>query len=191
MISYLRYVAQCFSRQWFGGKKPRKIRAPRISRTPRLRPRALQEHDEIASQADRQIYYSDRCGTERYIGAVAVSLVGLRAQQAYLGTRDLYDVNAAELYGIFVAMRMAKESGSKRPVTIFTDSTYAMRTSTRMTGERYPALIEAIQELRTQVPSIEVRWIPGHKCVAGNTLADALAGQAAKRGGINLPVDHA
>ena len=91
---------------------------------------AIETHNEIAYGNDL-IIYTDGSGIDSNIGAAAYNMWRAKERKAYLGTDKQHTVYSAELYGILMALEMAKEDDTRRKVHIFTDNQAAIRASHR------------------------------------------------------------
>jgi ribonuclease HI len=89
--------------------------------------------------------------------------------------------NVAELTAILRVVE-ALAGGEARPVTIFTDSSYAIGVLQK--GWKAKANVELVAEVKQalkRLASVELRYVPGHSGVPLNERADALATESVRR----------
>ena len=96
--------------------------------------------------------------------------------------KDVFD---AEVYAIYRAVRrFNRRQEHNASYTVFTDAVEAIRRfrdDHLGPGQQFAiAVIKQCQEMRARGCSLTLRWVPSHKDVAGNELADWLAKIAAK-----------
>ena len=135
--------------------------------------------------------YTDGSAIEGEVGAAAVAPRACNPKQyiskAYMGTENISTVYAAELQGVYMAMNIAIAKATTNPIIqkiiIFTDN-QASITSTaepKTQSGQYilKRIVENIDQLRQRGNiALEIRWIPAHRGVSGNELADAVAKEA-------------
>lgn len=109
--------------------------------------------------------------------------------------------NLVELYAIDCALEIAtkeilqtkERTGKTHEVLIFSDSQGALGGIMNFKSQRSPSakkekeqyrlfqsVVERSEALKSQGVNLELHWVPGHKDVPGNTLADKLAVATAK-----------
>lgn len=157
---------------------------------------AIKDHARTVAQAAKQcLYYTDGSAIRGEVGSAvyAPREPGGKAwsQQRYVGPFRESNVYAAELYGIYMALKrtydlLRRSAGRNRPllrrIVVFSDSQSALlscRRPDRQSGQHILETIAAlISKLRKREIQIELRWIPGHADVEGNEVADVLAKEA-------------
>jgi ribonuclease HI len=128
--------------------------------------------------------YTDGSGIEGGIGAAAVAPLQGRVKKAFLGNEYTSTVYAAELKGIYLALKIAQQElgDSQREVLIYTDNqaaiTIAGQPRSRSGAYLLKEIIELIDEIRPRTRYIEISWIPAHTGIAGNEAADLAAKEA-------------
>ena len=109
---------------------------------------AREKHDsEIATGQDLSIY-TDGSGIDDKISAAAVCPFTKQTRSAYLGLSTTSTVYAAELYGICLALQIARDyvdrNGSRRNVVIYTDNQAAIWSVTKAEGRTGSYILEEI-----------------------------------------------
>lgn len=128
--------------------------------------------------------YTDGSGIEDKIGAAAVAPIEGRVKKVYLGDKHTSTVYAAELKGIYLALKIAQQElgDSQREVLLFTDNQAAITITgaprSRSGAYMLAEIIELYDDLRTRTPYIEISWIPAHTGIEGNEAADIAAKEA-------------
>ncbi|PPR06917.1 hypothetical protein CVT24_011000 [Panaeolus cyanescens] len=134
--------------------------------------------EERRDEAEVNVY-TDGGGRERRVAA-AVAYNNGEEEECYtwshvLGSTAKYTVLEAELTGILIAVHMLKKTDMQddNTASIYTDSQLAIKRIARKSRKGNQPVLRAIQEtVRTMRGRIAIRWIPGHKGVAGNERAD-------------------
>jgi ribonuclease HI len=112
------------------------------------------------------------------LGVVVIEGDRRRELSEYLG---IGTNNVAELTAILRVVE-ALAGGEARPVTIFTDSSYAIGVLQK--GWKAKANVELVAEVKQalkRLASVELRYVPGHSGVPLNERADALATESVRR----------
>ena len=150
---------------------------------------AIKEHDFIMAKKpyDTILAYTDGSAHDKMVGAGAVVLGPGKSvdwhKSVCLGCEDIATVYVAELEGIHVALQRMFHwqvgLAGPRELIIFTDNQAALKTM------KYPEygpgqfvlrkIIPLITSLKSTGLSITFRWIPAHRGVEGNEIADELA----------------
>ncbi|KZV90369.1 hypothetical protein EXIGLDRAFT_581638, partial [Exidia glandulosa HHB12029] len=129
----------------------------------------------------------DGSGENGWVGAAAVAthpLGGTLVRRARLGPLTEHTVFEGELFGVLLALRIAREVRMALDIVILLDNQAAItRTHTprAKSGQLITdAILDEATRLRTRHPNAQLRlvWVPGHEDVEGNELADLHAKQA-------------
>ena len=90
--------------------------------------------------------------------------------------------NRAELTAILKALQNIKEAKRHMPITIYTDSRYAIGVCTKATrANKNQDLVYPILELLSNFSEVKFKWIKGHNGNRWNEIADRLALRASGR----------
>ena len=94
----------------------------------------------------------------------------------HLGDKEVFD---SEVFAIYQALSIFEaKQRSGRKFTIFSDSQLAIRrtmTGLAAPGEQWArAIIEVASRLMASVNEVRIMWVPAHKGVGGNEVADHL-----------------
>ena len=145
---------------------------------------AAKVHQERLCQIPAQdlIIYTDGSGQNGHIGAAIYSPTCSIIKGKYMGTDDTHIVYAAELMAIQMAVTLFEEKINEYVnVHIFSDSQAAIQaieSPKRQSGQYIIKgtldKIDSIHEIKSS-GNIYIEWIPGHKNVQGNELADQAA----------------
>jgi ribonuclease HI len=114
----------------------------------------------------------------------------------HLGTESSYNVFAAELTAIHLAIRMLENVPQYTKCIIYVDSQAAIKAITspgRQSGQSIiRAILDNVEELRRQNLNISISmvWIPGHEDILGNELVDIEAKKAAQTPELGMPFVH-
>jgi ribonuclease HI len=143
---------------------------------------AKETHQRILSESETPLaVYTDGSGINNKIGAAAVAPRMNIIKQAYMGSEKTSTVYAGELEGIRMALEIATTSNRER-VVVFSDSQAALkaiRTPGRPSGQYILAqIVQALDHLKQNGRTVELRWIPAHQGIEGNELADRAAKEA-------------
>jgi ribonuclease HI len=153
--------------------------------------KAIKEHEE---NCDEIKIYSDRSAHSRGVGAVAILIRPGREPRSlafHLGSDKHHTVYKAEIVSLMLAAKLLLTE--EQPVSlasIFIDNKAAIQSgaSPSTTAGSYlidkfarstRAVAKKFQDQDSEL-QLTVRWIPGHKGVLGNELADAEAKRAAE-----------
>lgn len=138
--------------------------------------------------------YTDGSGHNGGIGAAAVLMregKDPRMLKYHLGPDKTHTVYKAEVVGLMLAAKLlATEPNIVYPATIFIDNQAAIKSGeshrTKPGGyliENFRSMTRFIAKRRAEQErdfKLTVRWIPGHKGIIGNELADKAAKEAAE-----------
>ena len=133
---------------------------------------------------DALAIYTDGSGIDGKVGAAAVAPQEGRVKKVFLGNKYTSTVYAAELKGIYLALKIAQQElgDSQREVLIYTDNqaviTIAGKPRSRSGSYLLAEIIELIDEIRPRTRYIEISWIPAHTGIDGNEAADLAAKEA-------------
>jgi ribonuclease HI len=161
---------------------------------------------KIASNVDKAIedanndnpdvkVFTDSSGMEGKIGAVAVLYRNGRAKTTLcyqVGSQKHHTVYEGEGIGVILAMKLISKEWGIRSAIIYTDNQAAITATQLMKPNPghhiFDALHDNIEELRKKHIGIciTIQWIPGHKGVEGNELADEQAKKAITEGSSNV-----
>ena len=154
---------------------------------------AVSHHNQILTKDPRErplILYTDGSGIDGKIGAAAVVDLEDQHTHSQMGDDSTSTVYAAELRAIEMALAMVLESTepwaeqTKNGSIIFVDSQAALRALSRPrmpSGQVYLAgCLNSIRRLADRDIRTELRWIPAHKGVIGNEIADQHSKAAAQ-----------
>ncbi|RYO78316.1 hypothetical protein DL764_010130 [Monosporascus ibericus] len=148
---------------------------------------AEKEHQkDLESGRNNLRIYTDGSGIDGHVGAAAACPALRQSKKTYMGKASVSTVYAAELQGIILALQIAQEDrgrGNTREKTIlYTDNQAAIRSSAKPKGKPGAYLLKEIarqvQDLRADGLTVEIRWIPAHKGILGNEMADTAAKEA-------------
>jgi len=135
---------------------------------------------------DTMTIYTDGSGINGKVGAAAIDLEnGIKAHQ-HLGAEIKYNVYAAELAGIHMALIQWHANLNKYPICrIYSDSQAAGKSLSQPRKQSGQAIIKAILDsiddisIKNPQSHLEIIWIPGHQDIMGNEQADTEAKYAA------------
>ena len=128
--------------------------------------------------------YTDGSGIEHKTGAAAIAPRLGRAKKAFMGDDHTSTVYAAELKGIYLALKIAQQElgDSQREILIYTDNQAAIqiigKPRCRSGSYLLAEIIDLFEELRPKTRYIEISWIPAHTGIQGNEAADLAAKEA-------------
>lgn len=149
---------------------------------------AIKEHAQVIRAqvgANDAIAYTDGSGSEAGVGAAACTSFGSFAER--LGSQHTHTVYAAELHGIFLALkglvrriqRATHPLSGPRIFTIFADNQAAIQACARpgrSSGQFIlRGIVHQINELSQLGWAVRIHWCPGHMGVNGNEKADQYA----------------
>ena len=129
--------------------------------------------------------YTDGSGIKDQIGAAVHCPELSKTVKQHLGSETEFNVYAAELLAINMAVNLAKKScGPNTPYTeciIYADSQPAIIATTKPHKQSGQSIIcETLDNLESlQNVKISLVWIPGHMGIIGNEKADEAAKDAA------------
>ncbi len=159
---------------------------------------AKQQHDCATMRTpDTVSIYTDGSGIEGKIGAAAHNedLTGGKSSQ-YLGNENQFNVYAAELAAMNLALGLAGNTTEHTIWQIYSDSQAAIRAIHKPRRQSGQAIIKEFLDTSEQAMEenpqlqIKVMWIPGHAKIEGNERADEEAKKAAKNPSTGLPFKH-
>ena len=142
--------------------------------------------------------YTDGSGIEGEIGAAAYSPTTDSVEHRYLGSADSTNVFAAELVGIQTGLEITEQHQPQiQRCYIYVDSQAAIVAASspqRQSGQYILACIADVSDRLMQMNPqlrITIQWIPGHRGIHGNEVADEEAKRAAtERLGAQAPTNH-
>jgi ribonuclease HI len=132
--------------------------------------------------------YADGSGFEGRVGVCAVLIRGTRTRtlKYCLGTLTEHTVYEAEAVGVLLGQHLLKEERSLRRVSINIDNQAVIKATDKHDPRPGHHLIDKILNTADELKRTKgtgfaatLRWIPGHKDVLGNELADKGAKEAA------------
>jgi ribonuclease HI len=156
---------------------------------------AKQHHDESLNNSRQNIvFYTDGSGITNEIGAASYCVTTGEIQHQYLGNDSQFNVHAAELAGIHLAIKHWLSQRTP-PMTcqIYTDSQAAGVSLSQLKRPPAQSLIKAILDTLDEAPQsqlVKLTWIPGHVDIDGNEKADEEAKRAATDPTLGLPFNH-
>ena len=153
--------------------------------------KAIKEHEE---NRDEIKIYSDGSAHSGGVGAAAILMRPGREPRSlayHLGSDKHHTVYEAEIVGLTLAAKLLlTEEQPVSPASIFIDNKAAIQSGASPSTTAGSYLIEEFARLTRAIAKkfhnqnselrLTVRWIPGHKGVLGNELADAEAKRAAE-----------
>ena len=148
---------------------------------------AKDQHDEICERpkALTVAIYTDGSGIENKIGAAAYNSSANEVGHQHLGDVTQFNVYAAELTALHLAVQQIQNPHEGRVHRIFTDSQAALRAidhPRRQSGQMIiKDILDCMDSIADNNPDlwIEMVWVPGHSGIEGNERADAEAKRAA------------
>ncbi len=145
---------------------------------------AKKQHEHItAEMANALPIYTDGSGIEGKIGAAACG--GHRTGTQHLGNDKQFNVYAAELTAMNLAVELAEENVEHTTWHIFADSQAAIRGIQKPRKQSGQSIIKEFLDMTDRAteenPQLQIRmtWIPGHANIEGNEQADEEAKKAA------------
>jgi len=141
------------------------------------------------------VIYTDGSGISGKIGAAAYNTTTEEVSLQHLGSETHYNVYAAELTAISMAVTLWEKQIYVYPkCQIFTDSQSAGRSISqprRQSGQSIiKSIIDQVDDITHQNPELhpelEILWIPGHHGIDGNERVDG----EAKRAAVDPPQDR-
>ena len=152
---------------------------------------AIKEQRELKDEIQ---IYSDGSSHNGGVGAAAILLrkgQEPRILRYHLGQDKHHTVFEAELVGLTLATKLlATEQQVTYPATIFVDNKAAIQSGETSTTKSGSYLVDTLRRMIHTIAKcrheqeldfdLTVRWIPGHKDVEGNELADKEAKKAAE-----------
>jgi ribonuclease HI len=146
---------------------------------------AIKLHDSEARENTLRVY-SDGSGLNDRITAAAVG--SHKRISKVLGTISDLQVYHGELAGIQLALQLLpntrdNHTETTRVATIYTDNQAALLSlqgDPKHSQELVTSIREAIDLLGESNTTVRLRWLPGHKGIKGNELADQAAKEAAQ-----------
>jgi ribonuclease HI len=149
---------------------------------------AKDQHNKIQMHLDSATtatIYTDGSGIESKIGAAAYNSMTNEVSHQYLGSEKQFNVYAAELTALHLAVKQLWNHGECRIGRIYTDSQAGVKAIVhprRQSGQTIiQEILNSIDKLTDEYPQLQVEivWIPGHAEIEGNERADTEAKKAA------------
>ena len=148
---------------------------------------AKKQHEQITTKmTDTLLIYTDGSGIEGKIGAAACDRNSTGGQGTqYLGNDKQFNVYAAELTAMNLAVELAQESAEHTTWHIFADSQAAIRGVQKSRKQSGQSIIKEFLDITDQAmeenPQLQIKitWIPGHAKIEWNERADEEAKKAA------------
>jgi len=161
--------------------------------TPKTQAQISVSKNEAKAQHNRQktpdtlIIYTDGSGIDTKIGASACDIDHDRTSVQHLGNDSQFNVFAAELTAMNLALTMAQETNEHIQLwNVYTDSQAAIQAvdkPRRQSGQSIiKQFLDIVDEATDNNPHLQIMitWIPGHSEIEGNEKADKEAKKAAK-----------
>jgi len=131
------------------------------------------------------------------VGAEAYSPTILSIKQQYLGSENQHNIYSAELTAIEIAVNIAQTcQNNYKQCVIYADSQAAIKATLKPGRQSEQSilcsLLSSIDNLiSSQGIDLHIAWIPGHRDIEGNEMADKAAKAAAQSRGMNaMPFKH-
>src|SRR5271169_797062 len=147
---------------------------------------AKKSHDETTHGSNTIRIYTDGSGINGHVGAAAYSPELAETKSQYLGSEAQFNVYAAEVTAINMAVDIAKKANETiKHCIIYADSQPAIIATTKPVKQSGQSIIaetlKSLESLQEQKPDLKVSiiWIPGHMDIPGNEKADEEAKKAA------------
>ena len=158
-------------------------------------------HDRICEGAsnDTIIIYTDSSGIANKIGAAAFNPTLNKANHQHLGSDAQYNVYAAEMTALDMAITMWQDQVKEHPKCyIFTDSQAAGTSISQPLRQSGQSIIHStikridniMSKYTMQHPKLEIIWIPRHHEIAGNERVDSEAKHAATNPTLSQQFKH-
>ena len=154
-------------------------------------------HENTMCNDDTLYVYTDGSGIDGQVGAAAYSPTTLSTKQQYLGSENQHNIYSAELTGIEIAVNIAQTcQNNYKQCVIYADSQAAIKATVkpgRQSGQSILcSLLSSIDNLiSSRGIDLHIAWIPGHRDIEGNEMADKAAKAAAQSRGMNAtPFKH-
>lgn len=125
--------------------------------------------------------YTDGSGIDGHIGAAAICPSRAKVEQQYLGDESQYNVFAAEIEAMCLAVKIAQgEPTDIMQCVIYSDSQAGIQAVTRPEQQSGQSIIlsflNSVEKLQQQRKiSFSLVWVPGHMDIDGNERADEAA----------------
>ncbi|KAG8871434.1 hypothetical protein FRB98_000778, partial [Tulasnella sp. 332] len=145
--------------------------------------------DIIQARTDDIKVFSDGSGLNSHIGTAAIT-TGLTNTTLcyYLGCDSAHTVFEAELVGILLALHIIAHSPPRtRSALIALGDQAAIEAVRDNSAQPRQQIIQEIQRMIAKLRhtrrllQVHIEWVPGHKSVPGNELADSAAKEASQR----------
>jgi ribonuclease HI len=152
---------------------------------------AIRQHDNDRGLPALRVY-TDGSGLQGQTTSAAVGAYASRGRR--LGNWMEASVYHGELDGIALAMdhlietteNQQRDTGSMATAVIYSDNQAALKTlrraDTPANQECVKHILKAVERLATRRIQVHLRWVPGHRGVKGNELADKTARGIAEHG---------
>ena len=147
--------------------------------------KAAHDKDQECPNASVRTIYTDGSGIENKIGAAAYVLTTKETRHHHLGSQVQFNVYAAELSAIYIALKSLWNHQIHSTCRIYSDSQAALKAIDRPHRQSGQEIIrdtlDHIDEITNDHKHLQVEmvWIPGHSDIEGNEQADAEAKKAA------------
>ena len=156
---------------------------------------AKQRHDEsLNNTAQCMVFYTDGSGITNKIGAASYCVTTGETQHQYLGSDSQFNVHAAELVGIHLAIKhWLRQPTPPKICQIYTDSKAAGASLSQLKRPPAQSLTKSILDTLDSAPQshhVKLTWIPGHVDIDGNEQADKEAKRAATDPTLSQPFNR-
>ncbi len=158
---------------------------------------AIMEYEQIVKEIPENIFvvYTDGSKKESKCGAGAVIFYNSQVYKELSFSLQNCENNFAELYAIYKTIKYLRcnyQDELSRNIHLFTDSRFSIDALTlKITSHKYHKIIsKIIDEVSVQgFPNLILHWVPSHieissnggkRSIAGNDIADKIAGKAAQ-----------
>ncbi|KAK6972214.1 hypothetical protein R3P38DRAFT_2418296, partial [Favolaschia claudopus] len=158
--------------------------------------KGIEEAEALQRDTSTLVVYSDGSGYEEHVGAAAIARDcrgKLHTRRFHLGPASNHTVFEGELVGTILALDIARAARHSGPVAILLDNQAAITALATRPNNPGQYLVRTFHDQLAKLSStVHVAWVPGHKDVEGNEMADSEAKTAATGGASsNTPLTRA